>query len=352
MIFTHGFIVVDVVAEDAFSLFLALSDREFLTQNSFLDFLLAKFGEMDPEATGTVEKRQIQTLFSDLGIPNGETIVDEVGSVAVSRSGQREDVRWHKFHKALQTMFIQRNDASQQRSGGDNDIAEETGFKKFLSAFQREKKVTKVQVASKFSSVSRIDSFNISSGEDSTSRYIARSIHSQTAFSVTLKDREDDPLIFVCSKPEHRKSWVDAFRPLVIRALSKTSSQEMVEMKSKIGWHHLVVRSTLNAHVVENNAEALRRACEQWDLSGSKELKTELAALDEHNGYAPLHYATVLGHAECIDVLLKVGSNVEQPDRNGFTPMYHALVSECWTAEIRMQHSSERISPPFAEHKK
>lgn len=329
MIFTHGFITADVVAEDAFCIFLALSDRE-MTQNSLLDLLLAKFEEMDPEASGTIEKCQLQTLFSDLGIPMGETVVDEIlqnGSVAMSRSGQREDVQWHTFHKALQTIFIQRSDASQQRSRGDNDSAEETGFKKFLSAFQREKRVTKVQVASKFSSVSRIDSFNISCGEDSTSRDIVRSIHAHTAFSVTLKDREDDPLIFVCSKPEHRESWVDALRPLVIRALSKTSSQDMVELKSKLGWHHLVVRSTLITHVVENNAEALLRACEQWDLSGSKSLKSELAVLDEHNGYAPLHYATILGHIECIAVLLKVGSDVEQPDRDGFTPMYHALVS-------------------------
>jgi len=321
MIFTHGFITVDVVAEDALSMFLALSDGdEFSTQNSFLEFLASKFEEMDPEASGMIKKCHIQTLFSDLGIPKGETVIDEI------LHGKGEDVQWHKFHKTLQTIFIQSAESSQQRSGGGNDTVEEAGFKKkFLSAFQREKRVTTVQVASKFSSVSRVDSFNISSGRDSNSRDISRSIHAQTAFSVTLRDREDDPLIFVCRKPEHRESWVEALRPLVIRAVSKTSSQEMAELKSRLGWHDLVVRSTLNTHVVENNAEALLRACKQWDLSGSTSLKSELAVLDEHNGYAPLHYATILGHIECIVVLLQVGSNIEQPDRDGFTPMYHAL---------------------------
>ena len=52
MIFTHGFVLANVVLEDAFSLFLALSDREFLTEKSFLDHLLNRFREMDVDDTG------------------------------------------------------------------------------------------------------------------------------------------------------------------------------------------------------------------------------------------------------------------------------------------------------------
>ena len=44
--------LANVILEDAFSLFLALSDREFLTEKSFLDYLLNKFREMDEEESG------------------------------------------------------------------------------------------------------------------------------------------------------------------------------------------------------------------------------------------------------------------------------------------------------------
>lgn len=52
LFFTHGFIVADFVLKDAFKLFLAVSDREFLTVNSFLGYVRAKFKDMDIDGSG------------------------------------------------------------------------------------------------------------------------------------------------------------------------------------------------------------------------------------------------------------------------------------------------------------
>jgi len=331
MLFTHGFLIADVACEDALNLFLALSDREFVTEKSFLENLRIKFEEMDTNKTGEVEKQQVQNLFSDLGVPRGETIVSDLlenNSIPVTKRGQSEKVSWEGLHKALQGIFFQQEKIRQsqltrRRTFPDQTIEESNGLKKFLSAaFQKEKKATRVEKAAKYSSVARIDSFTISCRDDDKSKEISSSIHSQTAFSITLKEQMNNPLLFVCSKPLHRKLWLDAFKSVVIRALSKTSSEEMLELKSKLGWQHFVIRSTLCTLVLENDFEKLRHA-----LKGSeaKTLKTEISVLDEYNGYSPLHYATILGHTECMDELLKAGSNVTLADWDGLSPMYHAL---------------------------
>ena len=52
MLFSNGFLLANFVSDDVFRLYLALSDREFVTEKSFLDFLRVKFKEMDEEGNG------------------------------------------------------------------------------------------------------------------------------------------------------------------------------------------------------------------------------------------------------------------------------------------------------------
>lgn len=344
MIFTHGFLLANVVLEDAFSLFLALSDREFLTEKSFLDNLQNKFREMDEEETGEIDKWELQKLFTDMGIPMGESVLDELIKRSIisitphDGDGQCEKVDWGVLHKALQGFFVHQNNASAPSGNvkalGLNDSGhvrdhggDETGLKKLLGAFQKGKKTTKVEYAALFSNVARVDSLNICHGEDSTSRELANSTYAQTAFSVTLKDRENDPLIFVCSKPEHRDSWVEAFRPGLVRALTKSSGEGISELRSKVGWQHLVIRASFASLVLLNDVEGLECACQENSGEGSyKKLRLELNLLDEYNGYSPLHYATILGNTECMEVLLEAGCKVTIEDREGQSPMYHGKI--------------------------
>mmetsp|Transcript_5429 Transcript_5429/g.13589 ORF Transcript_5429/g.13589 Transcript_5429/m.13589 type:complete len:737 (-) Transcript_5429:63-2273(-) len=341
MIFTHGFLLGNVVLEDAFNLFLALSDREFLTERSLLDYLQNKFREMDEEESGEIEKWKLQNLFTDMGIPMGKSILDELiqrGIIPTNPCGQCEKVNWEALHKALQGVFVQQNKVTSPQSLGLDDSnhkrdllgggGETGGLKKLLGAFQKVKKNTNVEFASLYKNVARVDSLDISHGDDSVSREIANSVYAQISFSVTMNDRKNDPLIVVCSKPEHRDSWVEAFKPGVVRALTKSSSNAMSELRSKLGWQYMVIRSTFTSLVVLNDIDALECLCQEklnGERSNDRKLRLELNSLDEYNGYSPLHYATVLGHTDCMKVLLEAGSKVTLDDREGLSPMYHAL---------------------------
>mmetsp|Transcript_37338 Transcript_37338/g.78759 ORF Transcript_37338/g.78759 Transcript_37338/m.78759 type:complete len:757 (-) Transcript_37338:187-2457(-) len=333
MVFSHGFLIASVVLDDAFSLFLALSDREFLTEKSFLDYLQNKFREMDEEETGEIEKWELQKLFTDIGIPMGENTLDELirqSLLSTTVVDQTERVDWEELHKSLQGFFAQKNSGSSESTSSnakslDDSEHNNNGLKKLFGAFSGKRKTTKVEYASLFSNITRIDSLNISHGDDPTSEKIANSSYAHTCFSVTLSESKKDPLIFACSKTEHRDAWVEAFKPGVVRALAKSSAKGMTELRSKLGWQHLVVRSSFISLVILNDGEALEHALQEEEENNHRKLKLELNILDEYNGYSPLHYATILGQTDCMEALLKAGSTVTLEDREGFSPMYHAL---------------------------
>lgn len=282
-----------------------------------------------------IEKWELQKLFTDMGIPMGESVLDELiqrSIISTTLTDQVEKVDWEALHKSLQGFFVQKNNASSPSTnarslGLDDSIHDKNGLKRILGAFSGKRKTTNVEYASLFSDVARVESLNISHGDDSASREIANSAYAQTCFSVTLNERKNDPLIFVCSKPEHRDSWVEAFKPGVVRALMKSSAKGMPELRSKLGWQHLVIRSSFVSLVILNDAEALKCVLQEDSGEGSRpcKLRREINILDEHNGYSPLHYATILGHTDCMVVLLEAGANVTLEDREGSSPMYHAL---------------------------
>jgi len=376
MIFTHGFLIANVVLEDTFRIYLSLCDHQ-VTEKSFLDYMLNKFKEMTSEV-GTIEKYKIQKLFSDLGIPQGESILDELidkcGCCNFSSSGasssnnnsnaewatvgeqheENELIHWSTLYKGLAVCVNEdlRNSLPSPNGSFDRAVLDDSsadrdhnsstgsgmGLKKLLGAFSKEKKgTTKAECAALFSNISRIDCLNICHGDDVVSREIANSTsaYAQTSFSVTLKGRDSHPLIFVCCKPEHRDKWVEAFKIGVIRAMTQSFDREVVELRKKIGWQHLVMRSSLTSLVVLNDTIVLECACQdggandegeeeeyRWS-SNMKDVRMELNLLDEYNGYSPLHYATILGHIECMEVLLEAGSKVTLEDRKGESPMYH-----------------------------
>ncbi|KAL7554417.1 hypothetical protein ACHAWF_017854 [Thalassiosira exigua] len=361
MIFSHGFLLADVVLEDAFNLFLALSDREFLTEKSFLDYLQNKFKEMDKDDTGEIEKWELQRLLTDMGIPMGESVLDELIQRGIISMTQTEKLDREALHKAFQGFFAQLNTGSPSpnvkplgldESSSERDASDGSNrLKNFFGGFQK-KKTTKVEHAALFSSVSRVDSLNICHGDDATSEEIASSVYAPTAFSVTLSEGNREPMFFVCSKPEHRDAWVEAFRPGVIRALTKSSTEEMTKRRSQLGWQHLVIRSSYNSLVILNDMHALKWVCQEDpdENSGSRKLKAELNQLDEYNGYSPLHYATILGHVECMCILLEAGAKVTVEDREGLSSMYHGKRSaQCFVLDLLKHILLHSISPEPTE---
>ena len=362
MIFTHGFVLADIIVDDAFRVFLALCDREFLTQKSFLDHLQYKFKELDIDETGEIKRWEIQRLLFDMGVPMAESVLDELickcgqhrGNECPSNTNwmpsDNDNVNWGTLHKLIARCTVQQNNNGSIPSSNSLDRLDDsgtdrdgggTGLKKLLgAAFSKVKKRTKAECAALFSNVSRIDSLNICHGDDSASREISNSTYSQTTFSITLNGRPNDPLIFVCSKPEHRDSWIEALKPGVIRALIQSSDNDMVALREKIGWQHLVIRSSLMSLIILNDSISLECACQGDEADEDREkqrrsdlkVRMELNLLDEYNGYSPLHYASILGHTECMVVLLEAGSKVTLEDRMGLSPMYHGkncLIKSC-----------------------
>ena len=309
---------------------------------------------MDIHETGEIERWEIQNLFTDIGIPMGESVLDELidrshlgGNTSgeknteweISAQNDHELINWSALHQAVTActvvssspnslLGLHQTGSGLDDSGTDRDGGGK-GLKKLLgAAFSKGKKATKAEYAALFSNVSRVYSLNICHSDDPASRDIANSTYAQTSFSVTLNDRKNDPMIFVCSKPEHRDSWIEALKPGIVRALTKSSEKEVTELRKKLGWQHLVIRSSLMSLVILNDVIALECACqgneEGEGVERSKvKVRMELNLLDEYNGYSPLHYASILAHTECMQVLLEAGAKVTLEDRKGLSPMYH-----------------------------
>lgn len=278
-----------------------------------------------------IEKWELQKLFVDLGIPMGESVIDELIKKSSSSvmSTQSDKVEWRAIHKSLQDYFTRTNDESlirRSNSGQSLDQDNEPQGMKKLFRSSSKKKNTKVERAMLFSSVARVDSLDICHGDHHACIEVSKSEYAETSFSVTLNGKKNDPIIFVCSKQEHRDSWVEAFKPVMVRATMKSSVDEKEELRSLLGWQHLVVRSSFLSLVILNDIEGLKRIISSEEGGNRHKRKNELNAIDEHNGYSALHYATILSHTDCMEVLLEAGASVSLEDREGKSPMYHGKV--------------------------
>jgi len=303
-------------------------------------------------AESEIARWQVRQLFSSLGLPMCENIIAalfERRNKSKNENDDKDHARWETVHKAVQSSFAEHSSSnnfsssSLDDSGSDRHTNSDTniGLKKFFGSLQREKvKSTTVESASVFSSVVRVDSLNICHGEDTKSMDVANSAEALVSFSVTLKECKNDPLVFICSRPEYRDAWVDAFVPVVIPQLRKSNDPDVVEMKKKLGWEYLVIRSSFITHIIANNVELLECCLQEIFL---QDRTVMINSSDEYNGYSPLHYATILGHTECMDVLLENGANFTIEDRDGKSAMYHALRGRNdKVADVLEKHGADR----------
>jgi len=307
MIFSHGFVVASVPTSKALSLFLALNDEEILSSTSFENYLGAKFDALS--LLSVLGKASIAEVLKEVGFPGSESIMSKL--VHESKAGMTSESlceSWRAFHSDTST------------SGSSS----------------------KVEVACLFSSICRIDCLDISEGDCSRCIEFANDSSLATmSFAVTLKGREDDPLIFCCSSNAERDAWIQSFKPLLC-ALEHSTSPEMIQMRKKVGWQHCIVRSSLSSLVVVNNASGLKRTINGYNVKDHRSRRTKLNALDIYNGYAPLHYAAILGHTSCIKVLLKSGSIFDLKDVSGLTPMMHAICMSDDAADVLEENGANR----------
>lgn len=289
MIFSHGFIVADFPVSDSFHLMMSLTDGDIVTRESLLEYLRAKL--VNAAASG-VSIKLLRDVFQEISWPIYENAIQ---SLDPENHGQ---VKWGELHKELENMFSLP-----------------------LSPIIRQEQ--RVQFASLFSSVARVDCLDISHSRDPRSEAISHSSLAERSFAITLNDRDGD-LIFACSDQIHRDSFVSALRSVVIRAIEKSSSPESIMMRKNRGWQHLVVRNSPISYVIDNDADRLEKILDDSKKDGDDafgEVRFKLSELDE-SGYAAIHYASILGHARCVEILMqKAGSNASMLDGRGLLPI-------------------------------
>ena len=137
----------------------------------------------------------------------------------------------------------------------------------------------KVQCAYPLSDIDKVESLNVCSSE-ATSVFV-NSSWAELIFAIYVKDRYE-PFIMVCSKPEHRKAWVYAFKTCCVKSVllrAGMGSKAARKIRSQIGWQHRIIRATLFSLVVCNDLEGLQQKLAR------KSTDVDINDQDEYNGY-------------------------------------------------------------------
>lgn len=281
LLLTHGFCVIDVSLEDVFRLFFALSDQEYLTKTTFMDYVRIKLN-LNQEGYN-IEEEKIYECFRDLNVPKPKNLV----SVLLEKGGVHSP---KEFQESLQR-FLANGRLPNTASEGPVNF-------------------TKVERAKLFTSVAQVDSLSISHNDGSL-----RMQQTDFSLSVTFFEDTDKPFFFTFATPEDRESWLNKIGERVISAWEDSSDAQLLKMQTKLGWQHLVVRSSPTTFVILNDHKGLEKCLNKTHVN--------LNVLDRFNGYSPLHYATILNQPRCVEVLLRNGAAAKLHDKNGLLPMIH-----------------------------
>lgn len=286
LLLTHGFVVIDVLLRDVFRLFFALSDQEFLTEAVFMDYVRVKLNLNRSEED--LDDEEVYEFFYELGIPKPRNLVN-----ALLKSQSKLPTR--EFRESLYAYISNKLPLDLSEPGPLNS--------------------TNVEKAKLFSSVARVDSLSISHTDDPRSIEMYTSDQADFSLSLSLFDDNDGPFYFTFATSEDREVWLSKFGDSVILAWENSSHADRLKMQTKIGWQHLVVRASPTTYVILNDHDGLEKCLNKTHV--------DLNILDHYNGYSALHYATILGHTCCAEVLLRSGAAATLHDKDGLSPMIH-----------------------------
>jgi hypothetical protein len=290
MIFTHGFIVIDVALKDVFRLFFALGDQEFLTVAILMDYLKSKLHLNSSD--DIVDGEKLYECLYELDVAKPRNLV-----TALFKDRSKLDAR--EFQDALQGFLSKKHSAKSCWEGLANE--------------------TKVESAKLFSHVARVDSLSIAHSDDPRSMELFDSDQADFSLSVTMFEDRDEPFYFTFATTKDRESWLQKFGEKLILAWENSSDAELLKMQTRIGWQHLVVRSSPITYVIMNDHNGLEKCLNKTHA--------DLDLLDEYNGYSAMHYATILDNEKCVEVLLRSGASAALHDKDGLSPMIHGKYS-------------------------
>jgi hypothetical protein len=172
----------------------------------------------------------------------------------------------------------------------------------------------KLDFAFPLSDIERVESLHLC--HSAKTEIFANSSWGEIAFAVFIRFRKN-PLILVCSKPQHREAWVDAFRVCLINSRKLGGNAFHKESMDIPGWQHKFIRDSLFSLVICDDHDGVERFIEDPPLDMS------VKDHDEYNGCTALHYAVIWDRFHSAALLLANGAKVNAKDNDQKTPMDH-----------------------------
>jgi len=306
LLFTLGFLLSRIEFDSLMSLLFAMKNGD---PAQFTRAQLKKrFDSIDSDHSGEIDRCELREIFTGMGVPIGESALSEV----MSRIDTDNDgtITFEEFAVAMEDL-------------APTPKEEKTLFgslgKRLMKALTPSDVKRKVDCAALFTDVGRIECLNVC--HSSKTRMFAESSFGDLSFAILLKG-EEQPLVVICSKPEHKDAWINAFKVCIVNSVKNATDKSSKQMRDKIGWQHDIVRASIFSCVVTNNLDGLHKQIT------SQRRHISVDEQDEYNGFTALHYASALGRLDCAILLLqaKVKVNVKCKDQK--TPLDYAMLHE------------------------
>jgi hypothetical protein len=173
----------------------------------------------------------------------------------------------------------------------------------------------KLDLAFPLSDIERVESLNLC--HSSKTEMYANSSWGEVSFAVFIRFRKH-PLVMVCSKPEQREAWIDAFRICLVNSRKLGGgTYQRTDCMDKPGWQHKLIRESLFSLIVCDDQDGVER------FMNDPPIDMSIDDHDEYYGYTALHYAVIWDRLDCALLLLENKAHVNPKDNDEKTPIDH-----------------------------
>lgn len=297
LLFSHGFLVSRIEFDSLMTLLLAKNGNPAQFTRAQLQ---KRFDAIDSDHSGELDRCELREIFTGMGVPIGESALSEVmNRIDTDNDGT---ITFEEFAVAMEEL-------------APTPKEEKTLFgslgKRLMKALTPSDVQRKLDCAHLLTDVERIECLNICYNRKT--KVFAESSFGHLSFAILVKG-EEQPLVVICSKPEHKDAWINAFKVCIVNSVKNSTDKSAKQMRDNIGWQHNIIRATIFSLVVTNNLDALHKQI-------TSQSRICVDEQDEYNGFTALHYAAALGRLDCAILLLqaKVKVNVKCKDQK--TPL-------------------------------
>lgn len=309
LLFTHSFLLSRIEFDTLLNIMVTINSENPQYLNS--KQLRERFNAIDSDQSGSLDRFEVKEIFDGMGMPISEhTLSDIMEKFDTDNDGTIDCAEFES--EMLSKLQPKKESRWSWESLGE----------KLKNTIRGSDAEQKLDCAYLLSDIEKIESTNICYSE--STQMFAKSSWAELVFAIFIKGG-GDPLVMVCSKPEHRLAWVDAFRTCYVKSTqlrANSGFNAAKKIRGQVGWQHRIIRASLFSLVVCNDLTLL----EEQLANPSPDI--DIDDQDEYYGYTALHYAVVLCHMDCAKLLLRYGAKVNLNDNDQKTPLDHAVLSE------------------------